>query len=87
VVPSVRGIRTAFDRRRARPGNPVHRVLRALLGVEAKIAQYVRGKAFVDQVVATAGMDGFNAVWTGPDTLPTDADITEPDRWVRRVLG
>ncbi|UZJ24430.1 zinc-dependent metalloprotease [Rhodococcus antarcticus] len=87
VVPSVRGIRTAFDRRRTRPTNPVHRVLRALLGVDAKIAQYVRGKAFVDRVVATAGMDGFNAVWTSTDTLPTDAEITEPDRWVRRVLG
>lgn len=87
VVPSVRGIRTAFDRRRTRPSNPVHRVLRALLGVDAKIAQYVRGKAFVDAVVARAGMDGLNAVWTSPEALPVDAEITEPDRWVRRVLG
>lgn len=87
VVPSVVRIRGAFDQRRTRPTNPVHRVLRAVLGVDAKIAQYVRGKAFVDRVVATAGMGGFNAVWTSAETLPVEQEIAEPDRWVRRVLG
>jgi len=87
VVPSVLRIRTAFDRRRIRPTNPVHRVLRALLGIDAKIAQYVRGKAFVDHVVGAVGMERFNAVWTSAETLPVDAEITAPDRWIRRVLG
>ncbi len=87
VVPSVRTIRARFSRRRVSPTNPVHRVLRAVLGVDAKIAQYVRGKAFVDAVVATVGMDGLNAVWTSPETLPVDAEITTPARWVARVHG
>jgi coenzyme F420 biosynthesis associated uncharacterized protein len=86
VVPSVHEIREAFNRRRARPSNPVHRLLRALLGIDAKIAQYERGKVFVDHVVGQAGMAAFNQVWTSPGTLPVDADIADPSRWMRRVL-
>ena len=86
VVATVAQIRAAFNRRRARPSNPVHRVLRALLGIDAKIAQYERGKIFVDHVVDQAGMAAFNTVWTGPDTLPVDAEIADPQRWMSRVL-
>jgi len=87
VVPSVREIREAFNQRRARPSNPVHRLLRALLGIDAKIAQYERGKVFVDHVVRQAGMAAFNQVWTCADTLPVDAEIADPALWMRRVLA
>ena len=30
---------------------------------------------------------GFNRVWTSPETLPTRAEITDPDAWIARVLG
>ncbi|QNG17358.1 zinc-dependent metalloprotease [Rhodococcus triatomae] len=87
VVPSVARIRSAFDARRHRKSNPVQRLVRALLGMDAKIAQYVRGKSFVDAVVNRVGMQQFNAVWAGPDTLPLLTEIEQPDAWVRRVLG
>ncbi|GAB2928300.1 zinc-dependent metalloprotease [Rhodococcus aerolatus] len=87
VVPSVARIRARFDQRRRRPTNPLQRVLRALLGVDTKIAQYERGKRFVDAVVDQVGMAGFNAVWTSPETLPTEADVVDPARWVARVHG
>lgn len=87
VVPSVTRIRSAFDQRRRRPGNPIQRLLRALLGMDAKVAQYVRGKKFVDEVVGTVGMDRFNAIWTDGETLPRTDEIAEPQRWVNRVLG
>jgi coenzyme F420 biosynthesis associated uncharacterized protein len=87
VVPSVVQIRRAFDRRRQRKVNPVQRVVRTLLGMDAKMAQYVRGKAFVDHVVGSVGMERFNTVWTGPDTLPLLSEIEDPDAWVARVLG
>ncbi|WP_084532768.1 zinc-dependent metalloprotease [Nocardia fusca] len=86
VVPSVEQIRMAFDKRRTRPANPVQRLLRALLGIDAKVAQYVRGKAFVDEVVGTVGMERFNVVWTDADTLPRTDEIDEPRRWIARVL-
>ncbi|WP_084528355.1 zinc-dependent metalloprotease [Nocardia crassostreae] len=87
VVPTVARIRSAFDQRRRRPGNPLQRLLRALLGMDAKVQQYVRGKAFVDEVVNTVGMERFNAVWTNPETLPRTDEISDPQRWVTRVLG
>ncbi|WP_137726027.1 zinc-dependent metalloprotease [Prescottella subtropica] len=87
VVPSVTRIRAAFDARRQRRTNPVQRLLRALLGMDAKMAQYVRGKKFVDTVVDRVGMERFNTIWTGPDTLPTLDEIEYPDAWIARVLG
>jgi uncharacterized protein (DUF2342 family) len=30
-------------------------------------------------------MDGFNHVWTSPNTLPTKAEIAKPADWVARV--
>jgi coenzyme F420 biosynthesis associated uncharacterized protein len=87
VVPSVEQIRKAFDDRRERPHNPLQRLLRALLGMDAKLAQYVRGKAFVDAVVAQVGMRRFNTIWTSADTLPLPAEIDRPGAWAARVLG
>ena len=86
VVPSVHLIRRRFDDRRQHKQPPLQRVLRALLGVDAKISQYTRGKAFVDQVVGRVGMARFNTVWSGPETLPLPAEIENPQRWIDRVL-
>src|SRR3954451_15211497 len=84
VVPSVEVIRERFTRRRAGRG-AVDRLLRRLLGLEAKMRQYAEGAHFVREVTARVGVDGFNAVWTGPDTLPRAAEIADPEAWVRRV--
>ncbi|MEO3758433.1 zinc-dependent metalloprotease [Mycobacterium sp. B14F4] len=86
VVPSVTTIRRRFDERRQRRQPPLQRVVRALLGFDAKLSQYTRGKAFVDEVVSTVGMNRFNAVWSGPETLPLPKEIDEPRRWIDRVL-
>ncbi|WP_433785764.1 zinc-dependent metalloprotease [Actinomycetospora sp. CA-101289] len=86
VVPSVASIRARFTQRR-RGGSLVDRVLRTLLGVDAKIKQYEQGRVFVDQVVDVVGLSGLNAVWTSPDTLPRRAEITDPAAWVARVHG
>jgi coenzyme F420 biosynthesis associated uncharacterized protein len=86
VVPSVALIRRRFDERRHRRQPPLQRLLRALLGLDAKLSQYTRGKAFVDNVVGRVGMQRFNTVWSGPETLPLPAEIEEPQRWIDRVL-
>ncbi|BBX19985.1 hydrolase [Mycolicibacterium duvalii] len=86
VVPTVATIRARFDQRRQRKQSPLQRVLRALLGIDAKLSQYTRGKAFVDEVVGKVGMDRFNVVWTDAQTLPRPAEIDVPQRWIDRVL-
>jgi coenzyme F420 biosynthesis associated uncharacterized protein len=86
VVPSVVTIRRRFEERRTRKQSPLQRVLRALLGIDAKMSQYTRGKAFVDHVVGRVGMARFNTIWTEPETLPLPVEIGEPQRWIDRVL-
>jgi coenzyme F420 biosynthesis associated uncharacterized protein len=86
VVPSVSTIRSRFDERRNRKQPPLQRLLRALLGIDAKLSQYTRGKAFVDHVVDRVGMARFNTVWTSPETLPRPIEIEYPQRWIDRVL-
>ncbi|WP_206184635.1 zinc-dependent metalloprotease [Thermoactinospora rubra] len=86
VVPSVVDIRAKFQARRE-GGSRLDKTIKRLLGIELKMKQYAEGSAFVRQVVAKAGMDGFNRIWTSPETLPTIQEISDPDSWCRRVLG
>ena len=55
--------------------------------LDAKLRQYKDGAAFVRRVVDRVGMEGFNRVWTGPNTLPTKNEIANPDAWVARLHG
>ncbi|GKU47557.1 hypothetical protein NJB14194_41750 [Mycobacterium montefiorense] len=86
AVPSVATIRSRFDDRRHRKPPPLQRLMRALLGLDAKLSQYTRGKAFVDHVVDRVGMQRFNTVWTSSETLPLPAEIEDPQRWIDRIL-
>jgi coenzyme F420 biosynthesis associated uncharacterized protein len=85
VIPSVAEIRRSFDRRRKGVGT-LDRVLRRLLGLDAKMAQYRDGAAFVRHVVGKVGMAEFNAIWDRPENLPSKTEITDPSAWVSRVL-
>lgn len=86
VVPSVKTIRARFNQRRKGTGS-VDRVLRRLLGLEAKMRQYRDGAVFVREVTSAVGWEGFNAVWQSPETLPRPEEIPDPAAWVRRVHG
>jgi coenzyme F420 biosynthesis associated uncharacterized protein len=85
VVGSVAEIREKFQRRRAQGAGRLDQALRKLLGLDAKLRQYKDGEKFVRSVVEEVGMDGFNRVWTSPNTLPTKAEIAQPADWVARV--
>ncbi|MFE9682615.1 zinc-dependent metalloprotease [Streptomyces sp. NPDC002701] len=85
VVPSVAEIREKFQQRRARGASRLDLALRKLLGLDAKLRQYRDGERFVSAVVDEVGMDGFNRVWTSPNTLPTKSEIAKPADWVARV--
>ncbi|MER7464093.1 zinc-dependent metalloprotease [Streptomyces sp. NPDC097981] len=85
VVPSVAEIREKFQQRRASGAGRLDIALRKLLGLDAKLRQYRDGERFVRAVVGQVGMDGFNRVWTSPNTLPTKAEIAKPADWVARV--
>jgi coenzyme F420 biosynthesis associated uncharacterized protein len=86
IVPSVERIRAKFQERRHNVTG-IDKVLRRLLGLEAKMRQYRDGAVFVRAVTDQVGTDGFNAVWTSPETLPLPDEIENPSAWVRRVHG
>ncbi|AZS85858.1 zinc-dependent metalloprotease [Streptomyces griseoviridis] len=85
VVPSVAEIREKFQQRRAQGASRLDSALRKLLGLDAKLRQYRDGERFVRAVVEEVGMEGFNRVWTSPNTLPTKKEIAKPADWVARV--
>ncbi|MDQ2795578.1 MAG: zinc-dependent metalloprotease [Actinomycetota bacterium] len=85
VIPSQKVIENRFASRRRRGGNPLDRLLRRLLGMEAKTRQYIDGSAFVRNVVDRIGIEDFNAIWTSRETLPTKAEISDPGLWIARV--
>ncbi|MFE7352994.1 zinc-dependent metalloprotease [Streptomyces sp. NPDC057543] len=85
VVSSVGEIREKFQQRRARGASRLDQALRKLLGLDAKLRQYRDGERFVRAAVEEVGMDGFNRVWTSPNTLPTKAEIAKPADWIARV--
>lgn len=89
VVPSVRLIRRRFEARRSGSGRSaaLPRVLRSVLGLDVKLAQYRDGAAFVRAVRRQVGIDGLNTVWGSADVLPTAAEIADPSAWVHRVHG
>ncbi|WP_347351663.1 zinc-dependent metalloprotease [Intrasporangium sp.] len=86
VIPTVAEIRAKFDRRRASSVG-IDRLLRKLLGLEAKLRQYRDGAGFVRAVTDAVGRDGLAQVWTSPQTLPRATEILDPAAWVRRVHG
>lgn len=83
-VPSVEALRANLERRRSRRG-PVETMIARILGLDLKLRQYRQGKAFCDEVVAEAGIDGLNRIWTGPDALPSAAELEQPRAWVERT--
>ncbi len=84
-MPTVAEIREKFQQRRASGAGRLDQALRRLLGLDAKLRQYRDGERFVRAVVNEVGMDGFNRVWTSPNTLPTKAEIAKPADWIARV--
>ena len=86
VIPTVDAIRKRFDQRRKGAGS-LDRMMRRVLGLEAKMAQYRNGAAFVRGVIDEVGMEGFNKVWVEPANLPGKDEIADPAAWVARVHG
>jgi len=86
VIPTVADIRAKFTKRRRGVGT-LDKLLRRLLGLDQKMAQYRDGAIFVRAAVDKVGMEGFNAVWSEPANLPTKSEILDPSLWIARVHG
>ena len=84
VVPSVAIILERFNARREHPVG-LDAVVRKALGLDLKAKQYREGAMFVRGVIDEVGMTGFNRIWTGPQALPSRAELARPGAWVHRM--
>jgi uncharacterized protein (DUF2342 family) len=86
VLPSLPRLRAAMNHRRENRGLP-WRVLERLLGLELKLKQYEMGRRFCDAVVDAGGSQALALAWSGPEALPSPAELEEPALWIARVPG
>jgi uncharacterized protein (DUF2342 family) len=77
-------LRDRLDRDRERRG-VLDQLVGRLLGLDVKLAQYRRGKAFCDRVVGEAGISTLNRVWSEPAALPTPDELERPGKWLARM--
>src|SRR5262245_15174063 len=82
--PGYTDLRRALDRDRERRGL-LDSIVSRVLGLELKMAQYRRGKAFADEVVRSHGIKTLNRAWSSPEMLPRPEELDAPDDWVARV--
>ncbi len=82
--PGYTNLRRALDRDRERRGL-LDSIVSKVLGLEMKLAQYRRGKAFADEVVRAHGIRTLNRAWREPDALPRPDELDSPAGWVDRV--
>ena len=83
MVAGVATLREKFDGRRTAPG--LDAVMRGLMGLDVKHAQYTDGAAFCRAVIDQVGVEGLNRVYERVENLPTSDEIAHPGAWVTRV--
>jgi coenzyme F420 biosynthesis associated uncharacterized protein len=85
LVPDVEQLRARFDERRARR-TPFERAMLRLTGMDLKLEQYKKGEIFVRAIADARGPAALVRLWDGPESLPREGEIEEPQRWIARVL-
>ncbi len=56
-----------------------------LLGLELDRGHYDTGIAFSRGVVERGGLEQLNRLWTGPEMMPTRAELEAPGLWLARI--
>lgn len=89
IVPSVQHIRARFESRRSSEAavRGADSLWRKALGMDAKMAQYREGAAFVRALMADGGMATVNRVWEAPANLPSAVEVRDPALWLARMRG
>ena len=84
IIPSFPRMRRVFERRRQQV-TALQRIINHAIGLEMKLKQYELGQAFCNSVVEKEGPAALSALWTSPASLPSMAELREPQRWITRV--
>jgi len=86
LMADVATVRVRFEARRAAPRKGLERLVARLTGLDLKLEQYRRGERFVAGVAAGGGEVALDRLWSGPEALPSEAELADPAAWLRRVV-
>lgn len=84
LLPSLPKLRAGIDRRR-KSQSGLSRLVGKLLGLELKMRQYEQGKFFFDAIFREGGSSALARVFSGPEALPTLAELRNPTAWLART--
>jgi coenzyme F420 biosynthesis associated uncharacterized protein len=70
---------------RQKQRSPIEVWFLRITGLSMKMEQYVLGEAFVRHVVETCVIDFLNRFCSGPEALPSAAELRAPATWVTRL--
>jgi coenzyme F420 biosynthesis associated uncharacterized protein len=85
MLPGYEKLKLVFSRSRPQNEPVVKRVLEKILGFEMKKSQYRKGMAFVKEVGELKSLSFLNTAIDGPEKIPTLAEITDPQKWLKRI--
>ena len=85
LVPDVALISERFHARRVQRTG-FERAMMKLTGLDLKMDQYRKGEEFVAAVATAGGRDALQALWRGPETLPSPEEIDQPPLWLARIM-
>lgn len=84
LIPSQQRFSRVMAHRRANASG-LTKFFQKATGMDAKLAQYADGEAFIRKVEDVGGRDLFDSVWQSPEHLPTLAEIKQPLDWIGRI--
>jgi putative hydrolase len=70
---------------RQRERSQAEQVFLKITGLSLKMEQYRQGERFVDFVVRERGIAFANRAWQSAEVLPSEVEIRDPERWIRRM--
>jgi putative hydrolase len=84
LLPNFQLIHDRVEARQQRRSRAELALLR-ITGLALKMEQYRLGEHFVDHVARERDIAFVNRAWESPETVPTEAELRDPDRWIRRL--
>lgn len=85
MIPSAPRLRGAIDMRRAEASQG-EQLLHQAVALDLRHSNYRRGDEFCVEVERRWGAEALDRIWEGPDTVPTEMELSDPVGWAARVL-
>jgi putative hydrolase len=84
LLPSYHMIKDRIEQR-ANNRSQIEKLFIKITGLALKMEQYRLGETFINEVVASRGIETANRIWEGPEFLPTLEELRNPQDWIART--